>query len=74
MKISKILEIENEAIRFMEKLRQAKERAMSNSTQYNYEKKINEVIDWDKRECLNTKEAASLKRSALDMKRILSNL
>lgn len=81
MKLTKLIQIENELIRTQSKLKQAINKAMQNdhtTWRYNEATGTHEnghyVIPERERECTNTKESASFKRSAMDLKRELSNL
>ena len=73
MKKEKLLEIMHENERFGAKLRDALDRANACSV-YDWDTKQYRPAKEGEKHCDCTKEAASFKRSAMDMKRILANL
>ena len=79
MKLKRLLEIKTENDRFISKLNDAILKAKTETT-----RQLKDGRDWrdgddayetvKTNECGNTKESAAFKRSAMDLKRILSNL
>lgn len=76
MKLQKLIEIENELIRTHSKLKDSIRKAHGNDTKSERYGNgwVDAAIPKHERECTNTKEASAFKRSALDLKSILSNL
>jgi len=73
MELIKIRQIKRELERFNERVLAAEQRALNNKTGYSVERGYNEIPE-EKRSCFVSREASALKRGALDLKRILSNL
>lgn len=76
MKLTKLLSIENELMRTHAKLKEAIKKAHSNDTftKWDGHNTFDSTVPEHERDCTNTKEASAFKRSAMDLKRELSNL
>lgn len=75
MKLTKLLAIKAETERFTIKLNAAIERAKNDTYSiWDNVKEIRQPKTDEQKGCTNTKESAAFKRSAMDLKREISNL